>query len=89
MGFSALGRSRVAGCFLGLAAELGCSSPGSSTRVLGGCLHHWLLPPRVAVPEQALASEFYFFFFFKNALVSCRYSWECGHATPRRGDESR
>lgn len=69
MGFSALGRSRVAGCFLGLAAELGCSSPGSSTRVLGGCLHHRLLPPRVAVPEQALASEFYFFFFFLRMLL--------------------
>lgn len=26
--------------------------------------------------------------FLKDAFVSCRYSWERGHAAPRRGDES-
>lgn len=54
-----------------------------------GCwvhLQHWLCL-RMAVPELALAVESCWF--LKDALVSCRYSWECGHAAPRRGDESR
>jgi len=75
MSFSPLGTSCVAGCFLGLAAELG-SAPRAA---VPGC--------STAVPAQA--PGFHNFMFLKDAFVSCRYSWERGHAAPRRSDESR